>query len=113
MPACLAGAQIIVERRGFPGIDAQAELGPAPQDVFGGLGPFVSNEVVDLALAESCAEVAAEIALSLIGVLALFLGLLKIAGTKTSELEIADKIAKGGVVMPAFPNIGEPDRRAR
>lgn len=39
-------------------------------------------------------------------------GLLRIKDSVSSELEIAEKIAAGSTLMPAFPNIGESERMA-
>jgi mono/diheme cytochrome c family protein len=39
-------------------------------------------------------------------------GLLKLAGSATPEADMAAEIGAGGLLMPAFPNIPEPDRLA-
>lgn len=38
--------------------------------------------------------------------------LLKIAGTDASDADILAHIQDGGLIMPAFPNIGEQERQA-
>jgi mono/diheme cytochrome c family protein len=39
-------------------------------------------------------------------------GLLKVAGSGAPEADLVAMIAEGGMLMPAFPNIPEPDRLA-
>jgi hypothetical protein len=38
--------------------------------------------------------------------------LFKVAGAEASAAHIAQRIAEGGVIMPAFPRIPEPERLA-
>src|SRR5271167_2808673 len=38
----------------------QPELGPPPHDILGAFGPFDPRQIVDLAFAQTCAEVAPE-----------------------------------------------------
>lgn len=55
------GSQVIGEPALLAFVEAQAELGAAPEDVFRGPGPFVFAQVLDLGGVEIGAEVFAEI----------------------------------------------------
>src|SRR5207244_4023857 len=42
-------------------VKAEAELGAAPENVLGSRRPFVGDEIVDLALRQTCAKIASKI----------------------------------------------------
>ena len=54
-----------VQRRNLLSRKPQSQLGPAPQHVFGGAGPFAVDQIGDLALAQAVPEVAPQIVAAL------------------------------------------------